>query len=105
MRQDLQRKLRLTAIDIYGMCELIGPGVACECECQNGLHIFEDHFYPEIIDPDTEEVLPPGSRGELVVTTLTKEGIPVIRYRTRDYHLAVLRAPAPAAAPWCAWTA
>jgi phenylacetate-CoA ligase len=84
MRQDLQRKLGLIAIDIYGMCELIGPGVASECECQAGLHIFEDHFYPEIIDPETEEVLPPGSRGELVVTSLSKEASPVIRYRTRD---------------------
>ncbi|MHB9025191.1 MAG: phenylacetate--CoA ligase family protein [Armatimonadota bacterium] len=84
MRHDLERNLNLMAIDIYGMCELIGPGVSSECECQQGLHIFEDHFYPEIIDPDTEEVLPPGSRGELVVTTVTKEAAPVIRYRTRD---------------------
>lgn len=84
MRQDLQRKLGIRAIDIYGMCELIGPGVSCECECQQGLHIFEDHFYPEIIDPDTGEVLPQGSRGELVITSLSKEAVPVIRYRTRD---------------------
>jgi len=84
MRRDLERKLNIKAIDIYGMCELIGPGVSSECECQQGLHISEDHFYPEIIDPVTEEVLPPGSRGELVVTTLTKEAAPVIRYRTRD---------------------
>jgi phenylacetate-CoA ligase len=84
MRHDLERNLRVTAIDIYGMSELIGPGVSSECECQCGLHMFEDHFYPEIIDPDTGEVLPPGSRGELVVTTLTKEALPVIRYRTRD---------------------
>jgi phenylacetate-CoA ligase len=84
MRQDLQRKLGLLTIDIYGMCELIGPGVASECECQQGLHICEDHFYPEIIDPVTEQVLPPGSQGELVVTSLSKEAVPVIRYRTRD---------------------
>jgi phenylacetate-CoA ligase len=84
MRHDLERTLRLTAIDIYGMSELIGPGVSSECPCQCGMHIFEDHFYPEIIDPETGEPLPPGSRGELVVTTLTKEALPVIRYRTRD---------------------
>jgi len=84
MRRDLEHSLGVLAIDIYGMSELIGPGVASECECQCGLHMFEDHFYPEIIDPDTEEVLPPGSHGELVVTTITKEAMPVIRYRTRD---------------------
>lgn len=84
MRHDLENKLGLLAIDIYGMCELIGPGVASECHCQSGLHIFEDHFYPEIIDPETEEILPPGSRGELVMTTITKEAVPVVRYRTRD---------------------
>jgi phenylacetate-CoA ligase len=71
-------------MDIYGMSELIGPGVANECEHQCGLHIFDDHFLPEIIDPATGEVLPPGSKGELVVTTITKEGMPIIRYRTRD---------------------
>ncbi len=84
MRHDLEKKLNLKAIDIYGMCELIGPGVSSECECQCGMHIFEDVFYPEIIDPDTCKVLPPGSTGELVVTTLTKEAAPVLRYRTRD---------------------
>jgi phenylacetate-CoA ligase len=84
MREDLERELGLKAIDIYGMSELIGPGVSSECEHQCGMHIFEDHFYPEIIDPETEEVLPPGSRGELVMTTMTKEALPVIRYRTRD---------------------
>ncbi len=84
MRHELERKLGLQALDIYGMCELIGPGVSNECEGQCGLHVFEDHFYPEIIDPETGEVLPPGSRGELVVTTLTKEAVPIIRYRTRD---------------------
>jgi len=84
MRRDLERNLGVLAIDIYGMSELIGPGVASECEAQCGMHVFEDHFYPEIIDPETEEVLPPGSRGELVMTTITKEALPVIRYRTRD---------------------
>ncbi len=84
MRHELEAKLGLKALDIYGMCELIGPGVSNECRGQCGLHIFEDHFYPEIIDPETGAVLPPGSRGELVVTTLTKEATPVIRYRTRD---------------------
>lgn len=84
MRADLQHNLNLLAIDIYGMTELIGPGVASECECQNGLHIFEDHFFPEIIDPDTCEALPAGAQGELVVTSLSKEAVPVIRYRTRD---------------------
>ncbi|RJQ56035.1 MAG: phenylacetate--CoA ligase [Actinobacteria bacterium] len=84
MRADVEKALGLKAIDIYGMSELIGPGVSSECECQCGLHIFEDHFYPEIIDPETEEVLPQGSTGELVFTTMTKEALPVIRYRTRD---------------------
>jgi phenylacetate-CoA ligase len=84
MRRDLEHNLGVLAIDIYGMSELIGPGVSSECEYQCGLHLFEDHFYPEIIDPDTEEVLPPGNCGELVMTTITKEALPVIRYRTRD---------------------
>jgi phenylacetate-CoA ligase len=85
MRQELESKLHLKAIDIYGLSEIIGPGVSIEChEAQSGLHIFEDHFIPEIIDPDTEEVLPHGESGELVITTVTKEAFPVIRYRTRD---------------------
>ncbi len=84
MRAEIQEKLHLKAIDIYGLTEIIGPGVASECEQQNHLHIFEDHFYPEVIDPTTGAVLPPGERGELVITTLTKDGTPVIRYRTRD---------------------
>ena len=84
MRRDLERKLGIRATDIYGLSEVIGPGVATECEVQQGLHIFEDHFLPEIIDPVTGEVLPDGAEGELVFTTITKEGIPVIRYRTRD---------------------
>lgn len=84
MRKEIQERLRLKAFDIYGLSEVIGPGVACECECQNGMHIPEDHFIPEIIDPETEEVLPEGSEGEIVFTTITKEGLPLIRYRTRD---------------------
>jgi len=84
MRNQIEERLGITAIDIYGLSEVIGPGVASECECKCGLHIAEDHFIPEIIDPETEEVLPPGSKGELVFTTITKEGLPLIRYRTRD---------------------
>ena len=84
MRNEIERKLGILAIDIYGLSEVIGPGVASECPCKCGLHIQEDHFIPEIIDPETEEVLPPGSKGELVFTTITKEGLPLIRYRTRD---------------------
>ncbi|MFO7838166.1 MAG: phenylacetate--CoA ligase [Desulfosalsimonadaceae bacterium] len=85
MRTELENKLGLKAIDVYGLSEVIGPGVAIECiEAQKGLHIFEDHFIPEIIDPQTGEVLPYGETGELVITTLTKEAFPVIRYRTRD---------------------
>jgi phenylacetate-CoA ligase len=84
MRQEIEERLGIMAIDIYGLSEIIGPGVASECPCQNGLHIPEDHFIPEIIDPETEEVLPPGSKGEIVFTTITKEGLPLIRYRTRD---------------------
>ena len=73
------------AVDIYGLSEVIGPGVGNECvETKDGLHLWEDHFYPEIIDPVTGKVLPDGEKGELVFTTLTKEGMPVIRYRTRD---------------------
>lgn len=84
MRRDIERKLGVRATDIYGLSEVIGPGVAYECEQQQGLHICEDHFLPEIIDPETGEALPDGQEGELVFTTITKEGIPVIRYRTRD---------------------
>lgn len=84
MRREIEEKLRIKAIDIYGLSEVIGPGVASECMEQNGLHINEDHFIPEIIDPDSLEVLPEGSVGELVFTTITKEGLPLIRYRTRD---------------------
>jgi phenylacetate-CoA ligase len=85
MREEIERKLNLTAVDIYGLSEVIGPGVAIEChEAKRGLHIFEDHFIPEIIDPTTGDVLPPGQIGELVFTSITKEAFPVIRYRTRD---------------------
>lgn len=84
IRKDIEKKLKIKAYDIYGLSEIMGPGVAIECECQNGLHIWEDHFIPEIIDPITLEVLPYGTQGELVITTITKEGIPILRYRTRD---------------------
>jgi phenylacetate-CoA ligase len=84
MRKEIEEKLRIKAIDIYGLSEVIGPGVASECLFQQGLHISEDHFLPEIIDPGTLEVLPEGETGELVFTTITKEGLPLIRYRTRD---------------------
>jgi phenylacetate-CoA ligase len=85
MRKEIEAKLRLKAVNIYGLTEVIGPGVSCECvEVQHGAHIYEDHFYPEVIDPNTGEVLPPGTRGELVFTSLTKEALPVIRYRTGD---------------------
>ncbi|MFO7766042.1 MAG: phenylacetate--CoA ligase [Pelovirga sp.] len=85
MRQEIETKLNIKAIDIYGLSEILGPGVGIECiEAQNGLHVWEDHFLLEIIDPDTQEVLPDGEKGELVISTITKEGIPLIRYRTRD---------------------
>jgi phenylacetate-CoA ligase len=84
MRIDIERRLGIKAYDIYGLTEIIGPGVGAECVCQDGLHLFEDHFYPEIVDPDTGEPLPEGEIGELILTTLTREGTPVLRYRTRD---------------------
>lgn len=84
MRKEIESKLGLKAYDIYGLSEIMGPGVSYECECQKGMHVNEDMFIPEIIDPDTCEVLPYGSKGELVFTTITKEGFPLIRYRTRD---------------------
>lgn len=84
MREEIEGKLSLSAHDIYGLTEIIGPGVSAECEAKDGLHISEDLFYPEIIDPATGEVLADGEKGELVFTTLTKEGTPIIRYRTRD---------------------
>jgi phenylacetate-CoA ligase len=85
MRDEIEQKLNISAIDIYGLSEIMGPGVAIECiEAKKGLHIWEDHFIPEIINPDTGAVLPEGELGELVITTITKQGIPLIRYRTRD---------------------
>ncbi len=85
MRNEIEEKLNLSAIDIYGLSEIMGPGVAIECiEAKCGLHIWEDHFIPEIIDPESGVPLPEGEKGELVITTITKEGIPLIRYRTRD---------------------
>ena len=85
MRAEIERRLRISALDIYGLSEVMGPGVASEClEGKQGLHVFEDHFLPEIIDPGTGKVLPPGERGELVFTTVTKEAFPVLRYRTGD---------------------
>ncbi len=85
MRNEIEEKLNIDAIDIYGLSEIMGPGVAVEClEAKNGLHLFEDHFLPEVIDPDTLLPVPNGEKGELVITTLTKEAIPLIRYRTRD---------------------
>ncbi len=84
MRTELEEKLGIKAYDIYGLSEVMGPGVSYDCVCQNGMHINEDHFIPEIIDPDTGEVLPQGSVGELVFTCVTKEAFPLIRYRTRD---------------------
>ena len=85
MRLELEQRLDMHAVDIYGLSEVMGPGVANECvETKDGLHIWEDHFYPEVIDPVTGDVLPDGERGELVFTTLTKQAMPVVRYRTRD---------------------
>lgn len=85
MRAEVEEAFDIDAVDIYGLSEILGPGVASECvETKDGLHVWEDHFYPEIIDPNTGEVLPDGEMGELVFTTLTKEGLPMVRYRTRD---------------------
>lgn len=84
MRQEIQERLGVKAYNIYGLSEIMGPSVSYECSEQNGSHICEDHFYPEIIDPATMETLPRGEQGELVFTTLTKEGMPLLRYRTRD---------------------
>jgi phenylacetate-CoA ligase len=85
MRREIESRLEMHAVDIYGLSEIIGPGVASECvETKDGPHIWEDHFYPEVIDPQTGDVLPDGEVGELVFTTLTKEAQPMIRYRTRD---------------------
>jgi phenylacetate-CoA ligase len=84
MRRHIESMSRIEAFDIYGLSEIIGPGVGCECSRHQGLHIFEDHFYPEIVDPATGEPLPDGNEGELVLTTLSKQAMPMVRYRTRD---------------------
>lgn len=84
MRREIEAKLGIDAFNIYGLSEIMGPGVAHECECKDGSHIIDDHFYPEIIDPETLRPLPYGEQGELVLTTLTKEGLPLLRYRTKD---------------------
>jgi phenylacetate-CoA ligase len=84
MRKEIEERLFIQATDNYGVSEVMGPGISAECEHKNGLHLYEDHFIPEIIDPQTLKVLPPGSEGELVLTTLTKEAFPMVRYRTRD---------------------
>lgn len=84
MRKELEEKLNIKAYDIYGLTEICGPGVGGECECQCGTHLWEDHYFPEIVDPVTLQPVEPGQQGELVFTTLTKEGMPMIRYRTRD---------------------
>ena len=84
MRREIEKALAIKAYDIYGLSEIAGPGVACECTEQNGMHVQEDFFYPEIIDPATGEQLPDGQEGELVFTCIGKEALPLIRYRTRD---------------------
>lgn len=84
MRHQIEEKLHISAHDIYGLSEVMGPGVACDCKYHTGLHIYEDHFLPEIIDSETLKAVEPGKTGELVFTTLTKEGLPLLRYRTRD---------------------
>jgi phenylacetate-CoA ligase len=85
LRTEIETRFHMDAVDIYGLSEVMGPGVACECvETKDGLIIWEDHFYPEIVDPETGAILPDGTHGELVLTSLTKEGLPLIRYRTRD---------------------
>ncbi|MEW6525186.1 MAG: phenylacetate--CoA ligase [Spirochaetota bacterium] len=84
MRKEIESRMGIDAYDIYGLSEVIGPGVSCECSEKSGLHVFEDHFYVEVIDPQTGEVLPEGEKGEIVYTSLTKEACPVIRYRSRD---------------------
>ncbi len=87
MRHEIENNLGIKAYNIYGLSEIMGPSVSYECECQHGSHINEDHFYPEIIDPETLKPLPYGQQGELVFTTLTKEGMPLLRYRTRDLSI------------------
>ena len=101
MRAEIEEAFDMDAIDIYGLSEVIGPGVAQECvETKDGLHIWEDHFYPEVIDPETGAVLPDGEKGELVFTSLTKEAMPVIRYRTRDLTRLLPGTARPACGGW-----
>ena len=92
MRSEIEARLGLKAVDVYGLSEIMGPGVACECECRDGLHGWEDHFLFEVIDPETGAVLPEGEAGELVITTLTKQALPMLRYRTRDITRLTTRA-------------
>ena len=94
MRKHIEEAAGIKAYDIYGLSEIVGPGVGAECPVQNGLHIFEDHFYPEIIDPQTQEPLPDGESGELVLTTLSKRAMPILRYRTRDIT-SIVNEPCP----------
>ena len=89
MRREIERRLNLKAYDIYGLSEIIGPGVAAECECQNGLHVNEDHFYLEIVNPETGDPVPDGTLGEVVFTCITKEALPLIRYRTHDIAMKI----------------
>ena len=89
MRREIERRLNLKAFDIYGLSEIIGPGVSAECECQNGLHVNEDHFYLEIVDPETGAPVPDGTLGEVVFTCITKEALPLIRYRTHDIAMKI----------------
>ncbi len=101
MRAEIEACLHIDALDIYGLSEIIGPGVSFECLSKGGLHVNEDHFYPEVINPETGEPVAPGQLGELVFTTLTKEALPLLRYRTRDLSY-ILPDPAPAVAPCAA---
>jgi len=87
MRSEIEQRLHIQAIDIYGLSEIIGPGVSCECTHKKGLHVAEDHFIIEIVDPETGKKLPPGEIGEMVFTSLTKEALPLIRYRTKDLSI------------------
>ncbi|HHU08111.1 MAG TPA: phenylacetate--CoA ligase, partial [Clostridiaceae bacterium] len=84
MRIEIEKKLNISAHNIYGLSEICGPGVASECSCKDGMHVWEDHFFPEVVDPVTLEPLPYGSTGELIFSSISKEGIPLLRYRTRD---------------------
>jgi phenylacetate-CoA ligase len=99
MRAEIERGLGLEAFDVYGLTELGGPGVAVECRAHDGLHVFEDHYHPEVVDPETGAPLPAGEPGELVLTSLTREASPVIRYRTRD-RTALIEAPCGCGSPF-----